>query len=252
MVKPESKRTVNLVKKKHGNDMSKKTPTRKRTVKIVERRNKFVRQAYLNAGFPARFYDVERSTIQSFGQDRSEKEFNARELEKLFGFIDDLEKNLLAGNSLSISGGAGLGKTRLLCFIGREILKFIFDSRLAKKEISDRVSDKRQICFMLASEITDLIHDFNLPPHARAQRDALFKCDFLMLDDITKLQAFKGDKEVVFLDRVLRTRYHELLPTFITSQFPFDKLGDALSEPIMDLLFEMCESVTLIGDSWRR
>jgi len=206
----------------------------------------------MRAGFPARFFNVERLSIKTFGQEKSETEFNERELKKFFAFVDNLSDNLLAGNSLAICGGAGLGKTRLLCFLGREILKYLFESRLAKPEVQDRIFDRREIRFFLASEITDLIHDYDLSPTAREQRNALFNCDFLVIDDITKLQPFKGGKEVVFLDRVLRTRYHELLPTFITSQFPFDKLGDALSEPIMDLLYEMCESITLIGDSWRR
>ena len=207
------------------------------------RKKTLIEKIFVQSNFPARFFEVEEKDIAAFGVNEKERDFNAKALKTFFSYLEKLEDNLRKGNSLAICGGAGLGKTRLLSYLGRRCIELFIDEVTGK----DTMTLRRQACFILASELSDLTFNRNDP-----LRQHLFHVHVLVIDDITKLVPFKGGQEVVFLDRILRTRYHNRLPTFLTSQYPFEKLNEALSEPIFDLLYEMAITVTLVGDSFRR
>ena len=210
----------------------------------VTRKKTLIEKLFAQSNFPKRFFEVDRNDFAAFGADKKEKDFNEKELKKFFDYLDNLEDNLRKGNSLAICGGAGLGKTRLLSYLGRKVIELFVDEVTGK----DTMTRRKQAQFILASQLQDLMYSYQREP----QRNLLWHVEVLVIDDITKLVPFKGGQEIIFLDRILRTRYHNMLPTFLTSQYPFEKLNEALSEPILDLLYEMAQTVTLVGDSFRR
>lgn len=212
-------------------------------------------------GLPRRYLDLKWDDVRVIGDTPEQRRRNGESLERVRGWVTAAEANLTAGRGLYLGGPLGVGKSMILTLIGREVLAVFKKMNAAlRKKGEKNDGDLNGLRFVLTSRLTDLVY----PPKDAMSPDGilrreLYSASALMMDDLTKLAESRMGGEVVFLDGVIRTRYHARLTTFYTSQVPLegtDKLaglGTTLkAKGIEDLIAETCDVVYFHGPSERR
>lgn len=210
-------------------------------------------------GLPRRYITWSWSDIETKGRTPAERKAYAEGVARIQKFVTNLEENLRAGRGLYICGPLGVGKTVLLTLVAQGTLEiFQKANRERRAGASGGEAGPNQldnVRFVLASRLTDLVYPDRTgtdTPDVRLRRE-LYSASALFLDDLGKIAESKLGGEVVFLDGLMRTRYHNLHSTFYSAQMPPDEWGKAFKAPALaDLIAETCEVIQLVAPSVRR
>lgn len=73
---------------------------------------------------------------------------------------------------------------------------------------------------------------------------------FVVLDDIGAERLTDWVREQLYM--IINDRYENMLPTVITTNCTVDELTKRLGEKTVDRIMEMCKTVPVLGQSWRR
>ncbi|MNC68395.1 hypothetical protein D3C75_1189810 [compost metagenome] len=80
---------------------------------------------------------------------------------------------------------------------------------------------------------------------------SLKKFSGLVIDDLTKIQSMKEQKEFSILDDIFRYRDLHKLPVWGTSQIDFQNLEKMFPGALFDLISNNCEEIIFLGESQR-
>lgn len=149
--------------------------------------------------------------------------------------------------SLYIAGGVGTGKTMLASCLARDLHRQL--QWVVWANVGAILAELRACYGRGGGSADDVLN--------RYKRSA-----GLVLDDLGKERPTEWATEQLF--SLLNHRYNNNLPTIVTTNYGGDRLVQRLTPPavegwaddttaraIVDRLREMCEVVTLVGESWR-
>lgn len=135
------------------------------------------------------------------------------------------------------SGGFGNGKTRAAAHL-------VQAARSAWFRRDGKHADLRWPYFVRASELVSMrFDDFSGPGFART---VVSRSAFLAIDDIGRLNGYKGERE--FVEQVIERRFDESLSTVVTVNCPVSELG---AERFVDFMKQFKEVPFGEGNSKR-
>lgn len=161
--------------------------------------NKLIRMS----GIAKMYWNDDLKSWQSTQADSHFKEINILVL--INKYLYNLDKNVLHGKGIIISGKVGTGKTRLSSYLGIQIIK--------RKQL--------KIHFVTTSEIYSKFRENDLRMEAI---DNCLYCDVLILDDLGESPIEEWNKKYLFL--IVNKRYENLKPILINTMQPLTFLYD--------------------------
>ena len=170
-------------------------------------------------------------TFLNFGKSRSPKAYEACRT-----YARNFLSNRDQGMGLFITGAVGSGKTHLVS----AIIDYI--ARVHKQEVDDlifitSVNLLSKIKFSFEDKTTeDLITDFE-------------EADLLAIDDLGIEKSSDWTNEIFY--KIIDSRYSNLMPTIITSNFTDAELKEKMSERIVSRIYEMCIGIRLTAKDYR-
>lgn len=162
-----------------------------------------------------RYYNVDFANFQSNPQ-------NKAMLDACKKFVKGFNKN--NGMGLYLFGGVGCGKTHLAISIMKHL-----------------ITKGKKVSFYKTSGLYDeykRTFDFSNDETGELFLRKLKKVDLLIIDDLGTDKF--DDKFNLFLYKVIDTRYNDLSPILITSNFNINELTSVVDRRILDRLQSMC------------
>lgn len=200
-------------------------------------------------GLPRRYATRTWTDVRELGDTAARRAEYGAALRTIHAYRDELENYVHAGRGLYLCGSLGTGKSLLLTLLGLAALDLFRTADRGRGPAAPR----NRVRFVLASHLTDLVYPAREPGPDRELRRELEEVEFLLLDDLGKLAESRMGGELVYLDRVLRTRYHRGLATCYSAQPDPEALCKLYRTPALaDLLAETTETVRLVAPSARR
>lgn len=191
-----------------------------------------------SANIPPRFHDVD---LRGFKPEKEKSLIDAKKAAEKF--IADYPA--VGGYGLLFQGGAGVGKTRLLCCIGNQLIKekgvdalYIDWNDLAREMRSGEDAASRDF-----SEIAQLV-----------QR--LARAELLLFDELGSSRPSPWVEDNIYF--LINRRYNHNLATLFASNF-FDKkvsgeetLSERIGIRIRSRIYEMARTVEIMGADYRQ
>jgi len=159
-------------------------------------------------------------------------------------------KQILAGDSLFITGGSGTGKTFLAVVLAQEF--YIQNIIEAQDYYSDKSEFKpsKSILFLPATELfLKLKSSFNESSGEIEILDNLDKADLLILDDIGTDKVSDWSKQIIYT--IVDRRYRNMKQLIVTSNLSLQEIGKLYDDRIASRLMEMGSVVELVGKDKR-
>ena len=150
--------------------------------------------------------------------------------------------------TISGSGRNGLFITGV-CGVGKSHLAFAIANYLIKRGHS-------VIAMTMIDLLLKLKSSFNGGKQTEEEILKIYDdCDLLIIDDLGKEKPTEWALQMIY--SIIDRRYNDLKPIIITTNFNAEellkKLGNtSIGEAIVDRLFEICEYVSIEGESFRR
>jgi len=195
----------------------------------------------LNAGMPKRYL---YQSIADFKMLHLNDGFNGLvnkvSYEAYLNYMSGVEDNFKKGVGLFFSGPNGIGKTMLMSISISPCIDWL-------KQRGGRY----RIHFLTAAKLARLL-TFDLSDEEKElKRSILSNCDLLLIDDFGKLVISNNKRELFFVEDVLRQRYLDLLPTFVTCQSELIDIKTSYSEGLADVFTENMVEIKFVGKSYR-
>lgn len=213
---------------------------------------KRVSKVYAGTGLPLRFYDSEIEDFKILGDSKKERDFNKKSLESFLEYYNNLEENMIEGKGLILCGSKGVGKTMLTTILSKRAIEiFLKWNKEIKAHYGNDVEKLNKLQFVQATQLIQLAFRSTCSPKELELAYNLKGFSGLFIDDITKIQSLKEDKEFSILDDLFRYRDLHQLPTWVTSQVDIAGLEKMLPGALFDLIKSNCKEIVFIGDSQR-
>ena len=204
------------------------------------RRNDIQSLKVVGANIPPRFVGVE---VKGFFPDKNcPTQKRAKEMTEKF--IHDYPA--VGDKGLFFQGGTGLGKTRMLCSIGNQLIK--------EKNIDVFYIDWNDLVREMKSGEDHSSRDFSNIDQLIGK---LITVELLLFDEIGASRPSPWVEDNIYF--IINKRYNESRITVFASNFYDEKtkideetLGERLNERIRSRLFEMANSVEIKGPDYRR
>ena len=170
-------------------------------------------------------------TFSNFDKSKSPKAYDACRL-----YAKNFLSNRNEGIGLFITGPVGSGKTHLVS----AIIDYI--ARLHKRKVKDLIFKSSanllsEIRFSFDSKSTEsLVKGFET-------------ADLLVIDDLGIEKSSDWTHEI--FHKIIDSRYSNLMPVIITSNFTDIELKEKMSERIISRIYEMCRGIKLTGKDYR-
>jgi DNA replication protein DnaC len=217
---------------------------------------------YSKSNLPMKYINHDLGEFRILGDNKKDKKLNEDMFEKFMDYYNNAEENLKKGKGLMLCGSVGIAKTWLLTHLAKHIID-IFEEENIK--ISEQIEEgilkddvkMNNFYYIQATTISQMIFTTGLNEQELKVRRGIKAIAGLWIDDISKMTETKSGIEISFLDDILRYRDLNSLPTFYTSQIPFDSKGDfigfdkAIGRAIHDMIKGNCEIIIFTGDSQR-
>jgi DNA replication protein DnaC len=209
---------------------------------------------YINSGIPQKFYDAKLKDFKILGN-KQEKEFNSNSFEEFKDYYNNLEENILNGYGLILCGSKGIGKSMLMTILAKKAIEIYMSWNRdiqAHYKVQSEYEDKiNKLCFIQATSLIQLTFRSTCSPKELELAYNLKSFSGVCVDDLTKIQTFKDQKEFSILDDLFRFRDLNQLPTWVTSQMDVESLTKILPSPLMDILKSNFKEIVFVGDSQR-
>lgn len=158
-------------------------------------------------------------------------------------YADNFEEHKKKGEGLYFEGTFGTGKTHLAAAIAISLM-------------SREIPVIFQTCGAMLSDIRKTYDDKNLSEESTIR--AYENVDLLVLDDLGKEQCTEWSVSTLY--RILNTRYENMLPVIITTNYNTDDLIRTLSansdmnraQSIISRLHETSQAVTMVWEDYRK
>ncbi len=143
-------------------------------------------------------------------------------------------------NGLFITGACGVGKSHLAFATANYLIR----------------NGYSVIAMTMIDLLLKLKSSFNGGEHTEEEILKIYEdCDLLIIDDLGKEKPTEWALQMIY--SIVDRRYNSYKPIIITTNFNADelikKLGDSsIANAIMDRLFEICEYVSIEGESYRK
>lgn len=161
-------------------------------------------------------------------------------VKKMKKYTTDFAKYFSKGNGLLISGGYGVGKTTL--------------ASLGIKELAwqrhTKTSNLITIYFTPYDQFLKMSYDKNNNDEIES---IINNINILILDNIGDEPGLNSEKRssVTFLERILRVRESNNLPTIITTRLNLKDIKDVYNDIVYDLIFSRCLRIEMEGNNYR-
>ncbi len=228
----------------------------------VERLKSQSYKKYARSNLPIKYIDNDISEFRIIGDNAKQKKRNEEMFNKFMNYYDNVGEYLKQGRGLYLCGPVGVAKTWLLTHLAKKIID-IFEqenSKLIEEEQEGNLKEPtmNNFYYIQGTTVGQLIFPSGLNEKELNIRRGIKTIAGLWIDDISKIAETKSGHEISFLDDVIRWRDLNMLPTFYTSQIPFDAIDEDLpgldkliSKPIHDMIRGNCDILTFVGDSQR-
>jgi DNA replication protein DnaC len=206
---------------------------------------------YTNANLPTKYIDHDISEFRVLGEGKVATH-NKKTFEKFMEYYDNAEEHLKKGEGLILCGSVGIAKTWLMTHLAKKIIN-IFDEengRITEESLHLGNNQMNRFYYIQATTISQMVFPTGLSEKELNIRRGIKTIAGLWIDDISKLAETKSGHETSFLDDLLRWRDLNCLPTFYTSQLPFEDIK-TFSLPIHDIIRGNCQVLTFMGNSQR-
>ena len=175
-----------------------------------------------------RYYSASFKNFQKIPQ--NESMYNA-----CVKFTESFKDNSNNGTGLYLYGGVGCGKTHLAVSILKRVMGL--NKKVLIYKASSLYDEYRQT------------YSFSNEENGDQFLKRLRKADLLIIDDLGTDKF--DDKFSLFLYKIIDTRYNDMSPLVITSNFNLSQLSTVLDSRITDRLQAMCEEWSNTSASYR-
>lgn len=139
------------------------------------------------------------------------------------------------GMGLIFTGNHGTGKTHLAAAIASHIIKNFYVT-VNFVVFTDILSDIRNAIATGSNEVASI-------------ENQMCSSSLLIIDDLGKEKQSQFTNELLY--RVVNTRYKEMLPLIITTNYTMQELAKRLDYAVFSRIVEMCRAVDMTGDDYR-
>ena len=185
---------------------------------------KFMLKAFFkNSGVPIKYSGL------SFDDYKEYEPTDAKVKKAVLAYFNDAIKNYFTGKCLILYGNPGTGKTMLMSTMTENLIReYMFSARCAN-------------CVELINEIQDT-YSGNTPRSTLSVLDKYRDADFLLLDDLDKINATPDARKLVY--SLINDRYERCLPIIISFNCSIEELdANYFKEPTVSRILERSTAV---------
>ena len=215
-------------------EQEKKQKEIERQQRLAEEEKRKINELFGNSG-------MSRRAMSCLFKDYEQTEGNTMAFKSCTNYAKDFELALRnKRNGLFITGGCGVGKSHLAFATANYLIK----------------NGYSVIAMTMIDLLLKLKSSFNGGKRTEEEILKIYEdCDLLIIDDLGKEKPTEWALQMIY--SIVDRRYNAYKPIIITTNFNADelikKLGDSsIANAIMDRLFEICNYVSIEGESYRK